>query len=196
VQKTLLWVAGSLVAVLALVALFTLGTKLPALLGPAPAVVADPSDTPSPTPTVAPLGPVAPGVYPWDELLGGECLDPYSGPWAEEYTVVDCEEPHPAQLMTRGTFVDEDNPFAAYPGLEALQSQVSLLCTAATVVDYGKAKAYTDIQFEASYAATADEWADGNHDYFCFMLRSSGGEITGSIAKPQVAPTPTPAPSP
>ncbi len=188
-HTVLLWIAGSLVAVLALVALFLLGTKLPAILGPAPGALVTPTatPTPTPTPTVALLGPVEPGVYLWDELLGGECVDPYVGPWEIEYTVVDCEDPHPAQLVTRGTFAALDGE-TAYPGLEALQSQVNLLCTAPAVVDYAKANAYTDIQFEASYALSEQDWFDGNRSYYCFLSRSADGELTGTIAMPQVAP--------
>lgn len=196
-QKVLLWVAGSLVAALALVVLFMLGTKLPAILGPAPGAVVTPSMTPSPTPTptVAPIGPVDPGEYLWDELLGGECVDPYDGPWQLRYTVVDCETPHAAQLVTRGVFVPAEGQFG-YPGVEELQSQMSLLCTAPDVVDYAAASAYTDIQFESSYALTADDWFDGNRSYNCFLSRSDGGEITGSIAVPQLAPEPTPSEEP
>jgi hypothetical protein len=195
-QKVLMWVAGSLVAVLALVALFMLGTRLPDLLGPAPAVVTSPTNTPTPTATALPLGPVEPGVYRWDELLGGECLDPYDGPWEEEFTVVDCGGPHPAQLATRGTFGADDGTLTPYPGMPALQSQLNLLCTAATVIDYAAANAYTDIQFEGSFAVTAEDWIAGDRDYYCFLSRSSGGPIEGSLAMPQVAPAPTETPAP
>lgn len=194
-QVVLLWVAGSLVAVLALVALFVVGTKLPVILGPAPGALVLPTVTPTPTPTEVPLGPVAPGEYLWGELLGGECLDPYDGPWEVRYTVVDCETPHPAQLATRGTFVPPEGT-TGYPGVEELQSQVNLLCTAPTVVDYGKANAYTDIQFEASFALSEQEWFDGNQYYYCFLSRTDGGELTGTIAMPQVAPPPTEEPDP
>ena len=194
-QKILMWVAGALVALLALLALFLLGTKLTGLLGPAPVVVAGPTATTTPTPTEAPLGPVAPGEYQWDSLLGGECVNPYQGPWQQKYTVVECDSPHSAQMVIRGTFGPDDGFATPYPGLEALQSQVNLLCTAPTVIDYAKAAAYTDIQFEASFAATADEWLSGDRDYYCFVSRGSGGLLTEDIAQPQVAPTPSPEPS-
>lgn len=194
-QTVLLWIAGSLVAVLALIALFLLGTKLPAILGPAPGALVVPTVTGSPTPTAAPLGPVAPGDYLWDELLGGECLRPFPGPWEVRYTVVDCEQPHPAQLVTRGEFPVGESGLA-YPGIEALQAQINLLCTSPTVVDYSKANAYTDIQVEASYAISAEDWYRGDHFYYCFLSRSSGGDLTGTIAMPQVAPTPSPTESP
>lgn len=202
-QRILLWVGGSLLAVLALVALFLIGTKLSDLLGPAPAVVAptSASPTPSPTPTAAAIGPVEPGDHRWDDLLGGECLDPYTGPWAEEFTVVDCAGPHPAQVVARGTFAEPpatapdpsappvDASGSAYPGAAALQAQINLLCTAPTVIDYAAAGKYTDIQFEASYPATDQQWADGDREYYCFVSRKSGEPLTGSIAVPQAIPS-------
>ena len=180
-QKVLLSVVGGLVAVLALVALFFVGTRLPALLGPAPAVViSTPSSTPSPTSTAKPVGPVANGVHPWTALLGGECLDPYTNPWAEKFTVVACATPHPAQMVFRGTFDTSTDP--TYPGVEKLQAQISLLCAAPGVIDLAAAGAYNDVQVQGSYAVNENEWADGEHDYFCFVSRSSGQPLTGSVA--------------
>ncbi|MBX3067121.1 MAG: hypothetical protein KF844_00535 [Cryobacterium sp.] len=193
-QKVLMWIAGGLVAALALVVLFYFGTKLPAMLGPAPVKVALPTATPNPTPTVKPIGPVAPGEYRWDELLGGECIDPYNGPWVDKYTVVDCAQPHAAQLTTVGEFGNNGNPLDPFPGLTALQSQIGILCTSSAVIDYAAAAAYSDIQFEASYPVDAAQWVKGDHNYYCFVSRSSEGALTGSIAVPEVPETPTPAP--
>ncbi len=81
-----------------------------------------------------------------------------------------CTEPHAAQLVRRGTFADD----TAYPGLEALASRMNLLCTDPTYIDYTLTAGITDLQFAASYAATSSEWADGHHDYFCFVNRTSG----------------------
>jgi hypothetical protein len=197
-QKVLAGVGGGLLAVIALIALFLLGTRLPDLFGPAPAVA---TPTPTPTPTRAPLaaGPVAPGTYDWDELLGGECLEPYdpqAGAWAEEYTVVDCATPHGAQMVFRAWFPPEpvetpegeDPPtpapepvWAAYPGPEALQAQISLLCSAPGVVDLAAARDYTDMQVEGSFPMTAEQW-ELDPSYYCFVSRSSGELLTTSLA--------------
>jgi hypothetical protein len=201
-QKVLAGVGGGL---LALIALFLLGTRLPDLLGPAPAVA---TPTPTPTPTRVPLatGPVPPGTYDWDELLGGECLEPYdaaAGAWAEEYTVVDCAMPHGAQLVYRAWFPpepaptpDPDDPdaepvdpnaepvWAAYPGPEALQAQISLLCSASGVIDYAAARQYTDAQVQGSYPMTAEQWQT-DPSYYCFVSRSSGEPLTTSLAVPR-----------
>lgn len=195
-QKVLLSVAGGLVAVLALVALFFVGTRLPALLKPAPAaVISPPSSSPSAVSTTKPVGPVANGGHPWTALLGGECLDPYTSPWVDKFTVVDCAKPHPAQMVFRGTF---DTPAdQGYPGVETLQSQISLLCAAPGVIDLAAAGAYSDAQVQGSYAVDDQQWAEGEHDYFCFVSRSSGQPLTGSVAVPHTAPvTPAATPAP
>jgi hypothetical protein len=191
-QKVLLSIVGGLVAVLALVALFFVGTRLPALTAHAPATPSStPSSTPSPTSTARAVGPVADGIHPWSALLGGECLDPFAGPWAETFTVVDCAKPHPAQMVFRGTFDTSADP--AYPGPDKLQSQIALLCAAPGVINLAVAGAYTDVQLQGSYAVDEDQWAAGEHDYFCFVNRASGQPLTGSVAVPHAAPT-TPAP--
>jgi hypothetical protein len=201
-QKVLFWIAGSLAVLLVLVGLFFLGTKLPRASS-APVAVTTPTasakSTPSPTPTVLPVGPLAAGEYKWDRLLGGECLSPFTSPWVEKFTVVGCGTPHPAQMVARGVFVEtppaannESAPATPavggaasnYPEADALQAQINLLCTTPGVIDFAAAGAYSDIQILGSYPATAKQWADGDRSYFCFVTRSSGEPITGSLAVP------------
>ena len=205
-QKILAGVGGGLLAVIALIALFLLGTRLPDMLGPAPAV-ATPTPTPTPTrPIALPIGPVLPGTYDWDELLGGECLEPYdttTGAWAEEYTVVDCAVPHGAQMVFRAWFpplpadpADPEAPavWAEFPGADELKAQISLLCSAPGVVDLAAAGVYNDAQIQGSYPVTAEQW-DADPSYYCFVSRSSGEPLTGTVAIPRAAPVETqPAP--
>jgi hypothetical protein len=193
-QKILAGVGGGLLASIAIIALFLLGTRLPDLFGPSP-TVATPMPTPTPTLTALPIGPVGPGTYRWNELLGGECLQPYdtlAGAWADEYTVVDCAEPHAAQMVYRAWFPplvdDPDNPLVGkpndpFPGEEALAEQTSRLCAAGGVVDIDAAGAYDDAQIQGSYPVTAEQW-DADPSYYCFVSRSSGEPLTGSIATP------------
>lgn len=196
-QKVLAGVAGGLLAILALVALFLLGTRLPDLLGPAPAV-ATPTPTPTPTLTALPIGPVDPGVYAWDELLGGECLEPFDDAWAEEFTVVPCDEPHGGQLVYRAWFppevVDPENPQVGrpddpFPGAEALATRISLLCSAPGVVDLSIAGGIADAQMQGAYPVTEEQW-DADPSYYCFFSRSSGEPLSVSVAIPRVATTP------
>lgn len=183
-------VAIALGAVLALVALFLLGTRIPEWTAapqptPAASAPAEPSATPSPTPEPStapprPTGPAPAGVAEWTALAGGECLDPWVDPWQLEYTVVDCAAPHPAQLTWRGPI--SDDPAAAYPGEEALVSQVAIVCGAPTAIDLAAAGAYADIQVQAAYPVSEEAWAAGERDWFCFVTRSSGEPLTGSVA--------------
>jgi len=200
-QRILLWVGGSVVAMLVLVGMFVIGTQLPVLLGPAPAVAISKSPTPTPIPVpTSTVGPVAVGLHTWSGLRGGECLTPFTTVWAESFTVVNCATPHTAQMVFRGTFpatgvvANTATPTpttpadpGGYPGVATLQAQISLLCTAPTVINLDAAGAYPDIQFQAAYAANAAEWQSGQHDYFCFLTRSSGQPLTSSVAVPPAA---------
>lgn len=179
-QKTLIGVAGGLVGVLILVGLFFVGTRMaPSFAAPPPTV---PEETAAATPAAEVLGPVAPGSYGWNALLGTECLDPWGSEWDAEFTVVDCAQPHAAQLVYRGTFDDE--ALAAYPGVEELQARTGELCASGDNVDYTAASAYTDVLISASFAASEQDWIDGQHDFFCFVTRSTGEQFTSSIAMP------------
>lgn len=180
--KVLFGVGGGLLALVALAALFLVGTRLPDLLGPAPAVVASP--TPTPSASLGPLaqGPVPPGEHSWDELLGGECLEPYTDAWQERYTVVACDTPHAAQMVYRAYFPEAlaGDPF---PGQESLAAEMSLLCSAPGIVDLPAAGAVSDAQMQGSYPVTAEQWRK-DPSYYCFFSRSSGESLTGSVALP------------
>lgn len=187
VQKVLLSVAGGLVAALALVALFLLGTRI-GQSAPAPVVAETP--TPSAVAPITAVGPVPPGDYNWSELLGGECITPYETPWADNFTVVDCAQPHQAQMVLRGEFTDAAD--IVYPGVEALQSRMTALCTPPTVIDYAATAGATDILVGASFPADEADWSDGNRTFYCFVSRANAAQFTTSIAVPQVAATPAP----
>jgi hypothetical protein len=175
-QKKLMWAAGSVVAVLALVALFMVGTKMPGIVG-SPQTATTISDDSVDTAAALP-----PGQYPWDLLRGGECLESYSGAWSETFTVVDCGADHSAQLVHRGIVPLPETGADPFPGVAALDAQLQPLCTAATVLDYEAAGAYSDIQVEASFPATEQAWNEGRRDFQCFISRVSGEPISGSLA--------------
>ena len=184
--RILLWIAGAIVAVLALIGLFLLGTRLPDLLAPAPVVTPTPTPTPTPTETVEPVGPVEPGEYRWDDLLGGKCLDPYMDAWQDEYTVVDCAEAHGGQLIARVTYDLGAEDDAPYPGREELSAPLYLACTDPAVLDRAAADAYDDLAVQSAYPVTAEQWDEGYREYSCFVSRSSGEPLTGSLAVPPV----------
>jgi len=191
-QRIGLWVAGGLVAATVLTGLFFVGTRLPdappAAPTAAPAPVAPPVEEPA-------IGPVSAGEHEWDELLGTECVEPYTSAWEQEFTVVDCAEPHGAQLVYRGRL--DDSALDAYPGVEALQARMSLLCAGPENIDYAAAGQVSDVQLSASFPGTEEAWAAGDRDYFCFVTRSSGEPLTMNLATPPRAPVVVPvAPAP
>lgn len=186
--RALLWGAVALVAVLLIGGLFFLGSRLPALLaGPAPAPTASetptPSATPTPTPTTAPAGPAAVGEQKWTALTGGECLDPYSTPWAETFTVVDCAAPHAAQMVFSAPV--STDAAAPYPGEDVILKQISLWCSAPGVLDAAAAGAYSDLQVQGTYPVSEEQWDAGERNYFCFVNRSGTEPLTGSVAAPR-----------
>lgn len=176
-QRVLLWVAGGLLAAIALVGLFVLGTRLADTLAPSPEPVTLPEAT---EPALPATGPLPPGEYAWELLRGGECVEPFESAWQEAYMVVDCAAPHAAQLVTRAAFADAAG--SAYPGAEELAARAAELCAAPTVIDYAAAAGITDLQVLASFAADEAEWNAGHHDVFCFAHRASGEPLTASIA--------------
>ena len=178
--RVLAWIAGGLVAALVLVGLFFLGTRLTG--GAGTATSASESAAPStPAPAPEPTAAQPAGVHAWNTLFGGECLEPFTDPWAEEFTVVDCATPHAAQLVYRGTLPGD--AAAAYPGEPALVEQMPALCSAAGIFDLTAAAGIDDLQVQGTYPL-ADQWAEGARTYYCFANRAGGEPLTVSIQGP------------
>lgn len=183
-------VAAILAVLLVLVGLFALGTRIPSLFGasapsnqgPASSTPsATPTPTPTPTPTVIPkpAAAVGPGEHAWDTLGGGECIQPYTTPWAETFTVVECTAEHSAQMVY--TNLVSADPAAPYPGADALAQQIDTLCTAGGVIDLSAAGGYPDLQVQGTFPATEAQWKSGQRSYYCFASRSSGQPLTNSV---------------
>lgn len=181
-NRILLWSAGGLVVVLALVGLFLLGSRL----GEQSSVASGNSTaTPIATPTTGTgtetaVGPLAPGDYAWDRMLGRECLEPFDSVWADEFTVVACDTEHTAQLIGRGQLPEEKG--SEFPGVDALAAEVNALCAAPSVLNYAAAGTMSDIQTSASFPSSDTEWTTGDRDYYCFVTRGSGEPISGDLA--------------
>jgi len=144
-------------------------------------VLSVPAPVPTPVETTAP--PVTklqpPGDYAWTELFGGECLDPFPGAWAEEFTVVACEEPHAAQLVSVGDLSDLEG--STYPGDDMISPLVSAECQKQGVLDLAVASAYPNMEVSFAHAADGDDWDAGNTAYYCFVSLDDGSDITGSV---------------
>ena len=185
-RRRLMLIGAVLAGALLVVAAFFAGT---ALGGSAQLPVTSANPTASATPTaeatdVPPAepvaqGPRAPGTYPWNELGGTECVDPFLSAWQPEFTVVDCAAPHGAQLLVVGDY--SSDPAAPYPGEAALTAGLNLACTSAEVLDPATAAALGDVAWQASYPPSETEWNMGERSYYCFAVRTSGQPITGSL---------------
>lgn len=168
------WVTGGLIALVVVVALFFFGSQIPKWISGGGAA------TPTPTAPVTPTAIATPGVVAWDQLYGGECLEPFTSPWAEDFTVVDCATAHAAQLVYRGTF--EGDATTAFPGEDALGAQINALCTRNGIFDTTAASAFSTLQVQGAYPVTAEQWDGGQRSYYCFVNTSDGAAITGSLA--------------
>jgi hypothetical protein len=183
-KRTLLWAGGAVLIVLVMIGLFFLGQSLGGtpVAAPTESASAEPSATPTPTtePEPAATGPQPAGVHAWNTLFGTECLEPYTSPWDEEFTVVDCATPHTGQLVHRGILEgDSGSPF---PGEQAFADQINVLCSAPGVIDFEAAGAYEDVQLQGSYPVTAEQWDAGDRYFYCFASRSSGEPLTTSLS--------------
>ncbi|WP_263091235.1 septum formation family protein [Curtobacterium sp. RIT-PI-V] len=161
--------------------------KSPAAASSAPATpsaaasasaAASPSDAAAPAATLQfATTPALPGEHAWTDLAGGECLSPFTNAWAQSFTVVDCATPHIGQLTAR-IAVDGD----AYPGAEALATQAADQCQSDAALNASAAAAVGDVQVQGSYAPDQATWDQGDRFISCFVTRSSGQELTASLA--------------
>lgn len=161
-------------------------TKSPVAASSAPATpsaapsasASQPGDAAAPAATLQfATTPALPGEHPWTDLAGGECLSPFTNAWAQTFTVVDCATPHIGQLTAR-LAVEGDT----YPGAEALATQAADQCQSDTALNASAAAAVGDVQVQGSYAPDQATWDQGDRFIACFVTRSSGQPLTGSLA--------------
>lgn len=168
------WISGGLVALAVVIGLFFFGSRIGDLIAGGAA-----TPTPTPTPTPEATAPLPVGKHPWNTLFGGECLSPFKDAWEETYTVVDCAEPHAAQLVYRGDFGGDET--TVFPGETELANQINGLCTRPGVIDSATATAYPDLQMQGSFPVTKKQWTEDKRYYYCFVNRSSGDLINESL---------------
>jgi hypothetical protein len=121
------------------------------------------------------------------ELAVGDCFDEPAG----STTVSDvqhqpCTSPHDAEVV----FVIHD-PSSSYPGVEAFRTAANAQCPAA-------ATAYIGSDFDSNpdigggfFYPTSDSWGSGDHDVTCYVDRTDGAKLYGTVKGLGTAPLPT-----
>ena len=170
-----LWILGTLAIVAILAGAFLLGQSLSREdEGTSDQVEAPPIEFP-----VLSGVPVEPGAWAWDELRGGECISGFEGAFAEEFSVVACQTPHDAQLISAELLSNRaEEP---YPGVDEVAQLARKACDVKELIDYSIATGYDDLIVGYSYPASDEQWAEGERGVYCFALRSSGGTLQGDL---------------
>lgn len=121
-----------------------------------------------------------PGTWAWNQLYGGECIDPFPGAWSESFEVVACDAPHEAQLVAVGDLTEGTG--GSFPGVDQVAALAETACSAQGVLDLTKAGAYPNMQISTAYAPSQEQWDAGNTSYYCFVSLADAAPITGSVA--------------
>jgi hypothetical protein len=175
-----LWILGTLATIAALIGAYYLGSFIATMNEEPPAEVVVEAEPVVEFPTLS-GGPVSVGVWPWDELRGGECVTGYAGAFAEIYQVVGCEVPHDAQLVKARLL--SDDPAAPFPGEDAIYAGASELCEVVDVLNLYIAGLYDDLVVEFSFPVTVEQWETGQRVVYCFVARSSGERLQHNLLR-------------
>lgn len=135
-------------------------------------------------PTIA-VSPRPAGVWSWDELNGGECIEPYTGPTQDSFTVVDCDTPHSAQLVRVGD-LRKDASMPIYPGDQAIGPVAMGACYTSGIIKASAYATYPTLSTDAHYPTSQTQWNKGDTFYYCFAHTNPVAPITGSVAGKKV----------
>lgn len=116
--------------------------------------------------------PRAAGVWSWEELRGGECLEYFEGPFVEDFDVVACDQPHRAEFH-RAALLDDD-PAARYPGDQAVRDEARQLCAEWDLDELNDPERYDDLLVVPGYSIGEAQWQRGERLVGCFLYRESG----------------------
>ncbi len=138
------------------------------------------------TPTIPTLptievDPRDPGVWSWDELNGGECIAPYTDANQDSYTVVECSDPHTAQLVRVGD-LRTDAGIPVYPGDSAVGPVATGECFATGIIKASAYATYPTLLSDVRYPTSQTQWNKGDTFYYCFARNLDLSSITGSVA--------------
>jgi HAE1 family hydrophobic/amphiphilic exporter-1 len=136
------------------------------------------------TPTIS-VNPRSAGTWSWDELNGGECIEPYTDADQDSYTVVDCDTPHSAQLVRVGD-LRKDAGIPIYPGDSAIGPVATGECFSSGIIKAAAYATYPSLITDVHYPTSQTQWNKGDTFYYCFAHTFPIADITGSVAGKKV----------
>ncbi|WP_104116326.1 septum formation family protein [Arthrobacter sp. B1805] len=112
-------------------------------------------------------------------LAAGECLADFTD-ITEDAVLVDCTEPHNAQLLASESYPDA----AEFPGRDQLGLRAEAACAAASA-DINPEVVVDELDVTLLRATpTAETWADGDRRVDCFAVIENGGTVSQSLLNP------------
>ena len=135
-------------------------------------------------PTIS-VNPRSAGTWSWDELNGGECIEPYTDADQDSYTVVDCDTPHSAQLVRVGD-LRKDASIPIYPGDSAIGPVATGECFSSGIIKAAAYATYPSLITDVHYPTSQAQWNKGDTFYYCFAHTFPIADITGSVAGKKV----------
>ena len=136
-------------------------------------------------PTIA-VDPRGEGSWSWDELNGGECIEPFTDATADSYTVVACSSAHSAQLVRVGD-LRKDASMPIYPGDSAIGYVATRACYKSGIIKDSAYVSYPSLTSSIHYPTSQTQWNKGDTFYYCFAHTSPiSSTITGSVAGKKV----------
>ena len=112
-------------------------------------------------------------------ISAGECLADFTA-ITEDAAVVDCSEPHNAQLLASESYPED----AAFPGRDQLSARAEASCAAASgSVDPDAVTEDLEITLLRA-TPTEGTWADGDRRVDCFAVIENGATVTRSLIAP------------
>ena len=135
-------------------------------------------------PTIS-VNPRSAGTWSWDELNGGECIEPYTDANQDSYTVVDCDTPHSAQLVRVGD-LRKDASIPIYPGDSAIGPVATGECFSSGIIKAAAYATYPSLITDVHYPTSQTQWNKGDTFYYCFAHTFPIADITGSVAGKKV----------
>lgn len=126
-------------------------------------------------------GPRPAGLWSWEDLRGGECVAPFDGPFAAEFAVVDCAQPHAAEFH-RAQLLSDD-PGGDYPGDQSVRDRASELCEQWDLADLREPQRYDDLVVVPGYSIGQTQWEKGQRVAGCFIYRESGDTFDAQLVR-------------